>query len=240
MTDAQKQHVKQLQKAAELTWKNVDELSPIDRERLRLDLYEFHMSSGVGMHYLQTEADTTREELSTARMPERYVKDIVERIRNVFAQLAEDKEKDFPLLIKTKPKDIEFNVYLMDPSMKFSLHANMEPGGDAAAYALLRHFEGSGLSLDRVKRCPREGCGNVFILGSHARTDRNRYCSINCSRLAATKVYRAKNKALELAAKGKPIAAIAKELNLNIETVQKWRKEKAARSTKVKKRGRKK
>ena len=182
MTDAQKQHIKQLQKAAEISRANWDELSSIERQRLRLDLYEFHFSSGLGMHYLQTEGDVD------AHVPERYVKDMLGRLRDTFAKLVDAKE--FPLRINTKPKDIEFNVYLGDPSMRFYLHANMEPGGDAAVYALLRHFEGSGLSLDRVKFCPREDCRNIFVLGSHARTDRMRYCSVKCSRLAATKAYR--------------------------------------------------
>ena len=202
MTEAERVHRKQLQKAAELTWQNLDELSAIDRERLRLDLYEFQLSAGVGMHYHQTEADTTHEELSTARVPDRHVKEMLERLRNVFAMLAEAKQ--FPLRINTKPKDIEFNVYLGNPSMRFYLHANMEPGGDAAAYALLRHFEGSGLSLDRVKLCPREDCRNVFVLGSHARTDRMRYCSTRCSRLAAIKAYREREAKKKAKAKKKP------------------------------------
>ena len=51
-------------------------------------------------------------------------------------------------------------------------------------------FEKSNLTPERVLRCPLEGCGQVFVLGSHARTDRKRYCSMRCSRIAAIKAYR--------------------------------------------------
>jgi hypothetical protein len=201
MTKGEREHRRQLKKVAELTWKNVDELSPIDRERLRLDLYEFQLSAGVGMHYVQAETDTTREELSAARVPDRFVKEMVDGLRETLVKFA--KAREFPLRITTKPKDIEFNVYLGSPSMEFSLHANMEPGKEAAVYALLKHFEFSGLGVDRVKFCPRDECRNVFVLGSYARTDRMRYCSVRCSRLAAVTAYRERQaeKARKLKAK---------------------------------------
>jgi hypothetical protein len=216
MTDTQKQHIKQLQKAVELSRSNPDEPNPIQRERLRLDLYEFQLSSGVGAHYSQTKGDVS------AALPERYVADMVQGLRDTFAKLAG--EKQFPLVIETKLKDVHFRVYLQNPSMRFYLHANMEPGRDAAVYALLRHFEGSGLGLDRIQVCPREKCRNVFVLGSHARADRMRYCSVRCSRLAATQAFRQrKMDEKERKSKGK------RELR---------RKKQAARSTN-KKRGRK-
>src|SRR5687768_4933339 len=125
MTEAERFHRKHLQKAAELSRTNLDELTPIQRERLRLDLTEFHMSAGLGMRYQQTESDLTHEELSRAYIPDRFVKAMVEGLRGTFAKFAE--VKDFPLRIKTEPKNIDFAVYLGAPSTRFHLSIEMEP-----------------------------------------------------------------------------------------------------------------
>jgi hypothetical protein len=72
---------------------------------------------------------------------------------------------------------------------------NLEMGRDSALYALFKHFEGSGIGIDRIRICPREDCRNVFVLGFYTRTDRVRYCSIKCSRLMASRAFReSKNK----------------------------------------------
>jgi predicted RNA-binding Zn ribbon-like protein len=140
------------------------------------------------MTYRQTAADTTPEELATTRVPDRYVKEMIDGLRDAFGKLV--RRERYPMAIDAKPKDVCFRLYLGDASIPFFMHTAMEPGRDAVIHALFRHLEGSGLTPDRIQVCPLEGCGNVFVLGSHARTDRKRYCSVRCSGLAASKAYR--------------------------------------------------
>jgi hypothetical protein len=181
MTDAQKHHIRQLHKATEIIRDDPDTLSPIDRQRLRLDLLEFQNIVGMGTHYPQTDGDVSQG------VPERCVKEMVEGLRAALAKLAKG---DYPVDIDMEPKNVHIRVHLRDATTPFWVHVNLELGRDSAIYALFRHFEGSGLSPDRVRRCPRESCGNIFVLGSHARADRMRYCSVKCSRYAATLAYR--------------------------------------------------
>jgi hypothetical protein len=181
MTHTQKHHISQLHKAVEMSRLDPAKLNLIELQRLRLDLYEFQSIVGMGTHYLQAHDDPLE-----GGVPERFVKDMVEGLRDTFIRLAEGR---YPVSFDMKANDVHFRVYLQDASMPFFLGVNMELGRSSAIYALLRHFEGSGLSAGRVRRCPREGCGNLFVLGSHERMDRMRYCSVRCSRMAATRAY---------------------------------------------------
>jgi hypothetical protein len=190
MTKAQKHHIRQLQKAVELSRIDFDALTPIEHQRLRLDLLEFQMESGLGVNYLQR-LDASPEELSTRGVPEDCVKEMIEGIEKTLSQFAEAK---YPSVIPAMPKNLKFHAWLWNPSQPIFMKTSMEPGYQAGVFAFLRHFEGSGLSPDRVRHCPLEDCGNLFVLGSHARTDRMRYCSVRCSRLAATRAYRKKQK----------------------------------------------
>jgi hypothetical protein len=178
MTDGQKQHIKQLHKATEIIRDDPDALSPIDRQRLRLDLQELQTVIGMGMHYQQTDAEPG--------VPERYLKEMVDGLRDALTKLADG---DYPIDIDMEPKDVHVRVYVRAATPVW-VSVNLPAGRDSAIYAFYRHFEGSGLTPDRVRRCPGESCGNIFVLGSHARTDRMRYCSVRCSRLAATLAYR--------------------------------------------------
>jgi hypothetical protein len=85
----------------------------------------------------------------------------------------------------------------------------------AAKIALLLHLSGSGLTADRIQSCPL--CSAIFILGSHARQDRDHYCSIRCSRYAATKIYRARG----MLKTGKGIDEIAKQMELKPKWLEK-------------------
>jgi hypothetical protein len=148
MTETQKHHIRQLQKAVDISRLDPEKLNPIERQRLRLDLEEFTTIVGFGTHYVQTESGISHV------IPDRFIKEMVEGLRDTLAKFAGPKE--FPLVINTRPKDVHFNVYLGDSTMPFYVHASMELGRDAAVYALLKHFERSGLGIDRVQVCPRE------------------------------------------------------------------------------------
>ena len=134
MTKGEKFHREQLQRAAELSRVDVDKLNPIERERLRLDLWEFQTIVGFGTHYLQTEGETV------PGVPERYVKEMVEGLKDGFAKLmALDA---FPFRLRLNPKDVHFTAVVVDRSTPPVVHTNLEMGRDSALYALFKHFEG--------------------------------------------------------------------------------------------------
>jgi len=219
MTNIQKHHIRQLHKAAEIIRHDLDALNPIDRHRLRLDLQEFQTIIGMGVHYQQTDADPG--------VPERYLKEMVQGLRDAFFKLV---ERDYRV-IDMELKDVHVGIYLNDASTPFFVHEKLPLGRQSVIYALFRHLAGSGLTPDRVCRCPREGCGNIFVLGSHARSDRMRYCSTRCSRLAATTAYRKR----QAAEKEKTKKKSKWEMVTGTKKVR--RKEQSATSAKAKKRG---
>jgi hypothetical protein len=99
MTKNERHHRQQLQKAAELSRADPDKLNPIER-RLRLDLWEFQIIVGLGTHYLQAEGDTV------PGVPDRYVKEMVEGLRDGFVKLmALDA---FPHRLNLKPEGVRF------------------------------------------------------------------------------------------------------------------------------------
>ena len=192
MTKSQKAHVKMLQFAVEMSRVNFDLLNEIEIERLKLNLLEFHLSSGGRLGWILPQKDVAPEDSSdvaraVAHLPMPYVEQMVAGIKDTLTIIAEAK---YPVMIDLPAKDVSFYVYLNSPSDRFTTGVRMDPGRVSAVHALFRHFEGSGLTADRVKICPMEDCRNIFIIGSHARTDRMRYCSVKCSGLAATRAYR--------------------------------------------------
>src|SRR5262249_13549754 len=147
MTKSEKFHRQQLQKAAELSRIDPDKLNPIERERLRLDLWEFQMTIvGFGTHYEQAEGDTV------PGIPDHYVTEMVEGLRDGFAKLMT--LDAFPFRLRLNPKDVHFTAVVADRSMPPAVHTNLEMGRDSALYALFKHFEGSGIGIDRIRICP--------------------------------------------------------------------------------------
>jgi len=61
-----------------------------------------------------------------------------------------------------------------------------------AEYNLVEHLVESGISGDQIRTCPR--CASLFLSRTKPRPDQNRYCSLGCSRNAATQAYRLRKK----------------------------------------------
>src|SRR5262245_50252677 len=134
MTKNEKLHRRQLEKAAELSRIDVDKLNPIERERLRLDLWELQFTIiGFGAHFLQDKG-----EVAPPGVPDRYVKEMVEGLRDGFAKLMALDE--FPFRLNLKPKDVYFTAVVVDRSTPPFVQTNLEMGRDSAIYALFKHF----------------------------------------------------------------------------------------------------
>jgi hypothetical protein len=230
MTEAEKFHKAQLEKATEVARRDVNALSPTERVKLQADLHEFLLRGGV--HMLVDLSKVTAEEIMKTLVPLPYVPEVVEGIRETLEWLVvqdgetvmSDPEKPGTInLSATATATLQLRADSV--SSPFRLYFAMQPNKETAKWALLYHLKHSGVTPDRIQLCPRYECKNIFVLGVHADPTRAHYCSPKCSQAAALKVYRSKNKALALMAKGKSNAAIAKDLGTPIETVKKWRKE---------------
>ncbi len=83
-------------------------------------------------------------------------------------------------------------------------------GADPIIEALLVHIAYSRLEGCRIRQC--DNCGTIFIReGKKPRLDEAVFCGITCARAAATKRYRAGQKAKDQAAKEATTAAVSKE-----------------------------
>jgi len=58
----------------------------------------------------------------------------------------------------------------------------------AVEIALGLHLVSAAISAEQIRNCPQ--CGELFLIKKIPRTDRNFYCSVKCTRLAATHRYR--------------------------------------------------
>src|SRR5262249_17810540 len=155
---------------------------------IQADLHEFLSMADVHM-LLPIVKKTTVEEALGNLVPRPYVREMLDGIRETLDWISAANYADSPVqLDRYRPGSIPLsattNVTLQiradSPSTSFRSHLAMEPNKESARWALLYHLTHSGLTPDRIQLCPRQGCGNVFVLGISARTDRNRYCSLKC------------------------------------------------------------
>ena len=187
MTDREKIHVAQLKKAAEIASVEIDALVPSGYMKLQADLYEFIHGAGIGQA-MPIENLTDSELKNWELVPSAHVREIVKYLKRTLGGIA-DTEGGFTVVAELSKAELD--VSATDKSSPFSAHWVAEPV-QAAKIALLLHLVGSGLTADRVLRCPLPGCGNIFILASYARLDRMHYCHPRCARNAATKLFRAR------------------------------------------------
>lgn len=204
MTDIEKRHIEQLQRAAEIAKVDLDSMSPGEFLRLQGDLHEFISSSGVGQRTplgKLTDAELENWEL----LPKVYVKEIVEYLRKRLSALA---TTNGAFIIPEPFLNIEIEGWVDDKSQPFKLRWRAEPP-QAGKLAFFLHFAGSRLPAERFLPCPN--CGHIFVLASYARKDHDHFCSRRCSRHMGTRIYRARAAYRE----GKELAEIAVQMNLN-------------------------
>jgi len=223
MTKVERMHRRQLEKAALIANVDVDALTPSELVKLQVDLYEFLSASGLrGMRVpiSNIRREDIRERTDEILVPRHYVPEIVKTLREKFVDIAvvaaAGVNADLAKVDLIQPTNESYAGFNIDVTARvtlqvrsgarsepFSFKFSMEPTREAAEWALFYHLGHSGLSPDRVRFCPREGCDNVFVLGSHARIDRKRYCSIKCSQAMAAKAHRERTAEQERKSKGK-------------------------------------
>lgn len=200
MTKSEKYHVAQLERAVEISRVDLDDLSPADFLKLKEELYQFIYGTNLGVAQQRMAVRVPWEKFNPKFLrrfkrdrdrkliPDDCVREVVDFLRNCICAIA---EKPGAISLGVKVTNAELSTTVQDPSSPFVLEWRIDPT-EGIRLALLLHLAGSGLSADRIRHCPRDGCGNLFVLSSYARSDRERYCSIRCSRYAATLAYRAR------------------------------------------------
>jgi predicted RNA-binding Zn ribbon-like protein len=123
-------------------------------------------------------------------IPDDSVREIVEYLKRTITGIA---TTPAGFSIDADITDAKMILSASDKSSALSLTWNLTPM-EAAKLSFVLHFYGSGLTADRIRKCPLESCGNIFVLKSYAREDREHFCSIKCARNAATRRYRKKGK----------------------------------------------
>jgi hypothetical protein len=184
-------HIAQLEKAASMTRLDLDHLTAGELAKLQTDLYEFVSGSDIGLMKIgrATPVDKIKpEERFKKIVPEHYIRGIIGDLKKRILGIAGQQNSFF---VVAEISNGKLDAFVADPSSQFKLTWRMPPN-EGAQFALLLHLAGSGLSADRIRLCPLPRCGNVFVLKSYARADREHYCSVRCSRNAATQRYRQK------------------------------------------------
>src|SRR5262249_26512296 len=187
----------QLEKAVQIVRQNLDALTLAEFLKLREDLHEFCYGSPMGparqgmLQHNPLEKfrmDEFLEDIKRQRkmIPDDVVRSIVEELKKRLTGIA---TTPGGFSIPAEVTKGVFNLSAPDKSSLPTLTSNFT-AEEAAILALVVHFYGSGLTGNRIRICPLESCGNLFLLTSYAREDREHYCSIRCTRNAATRRYR--------------------------------------------------
>jgi hypothetical protein len=213
-TQLQASHIKNLEWALRLSQTKFDDCKTGDLLNIKEELWEFtywtflellrsvkNTTEGQKVHRIPRVFESgavvgyeTREDF-VGNITEMDLSKIKSEFTAFFAQIAADVETN-----TVAAKDVSFSIYpIRNPSGPFVLHIKLKPFQyvEMARVALLEHFCGSGLVVEQIRFCPK--CSLLFILKMKPRKDRNFYCSVNCSRNAASQAYRTrKGKSLKI------------------------------------------
>ena len=186
----QAKHIKCLEWAILLCQANLDECTEGDWLNWKDGLYNFLeqlVLVGVPKKRLEYGIQPTKE---------KYIKEVtadhIKEIRNsLMAWIKSLASNDFVYSLELRNNTKLIFTIDSDFRQFFQVIA----AGDYvlnAKIAMGSHLVGSGIRLEQIRACPE--CQIPFILKRKPRPDRNFYCSLRCSRNAATKAYRERNK----------------------------------------------
>lgn len=168
-------------------------------EEYKYQLYEFVRDSNLqgsdrDPHKVDNQPGPPGEFVAT--MTAEHMKQTQRELHKGLSALADDKSFSLTLgqdgsLRFRKPRIgwINFNPLL--PFMQ-TITIDTDPVSKAVL-ALGLHITYSGLTGERIRRCPE--CATIFIRERKPQKGREQYCSLTCTQAAATKKYRSKKEA---------------------------------------------
>ncbi len=194
-------HIEKLRWATRLLGISQNSLRPGAWEDLKLDLVEFigHTAPTLSViDALRKKQDSSPPSLGTVK------KDLIEKIKNMdrgglrtlqdalrsfFQEFAG--QSNFHVCSWNEGGHVAFRAD--SPSLPFAWAIYHLDPVVAANIALGLHIISAGIIPEQIRNCPI--CKALFLVTRIPRKDRNFYCSIKCSRLAAT--WRHRNKKTE-------------------------------------------
>jgi len=182
------EHIKSLEWAVLFSRKDLKSLREGDWLNLKEDLYDFIAAPTP----LQTSflPPSTKEEFIRTVTPAK-VSQIQERIKSdLFKYSYTPNDPSGEPIIRAKA--VEFNFVSFGPDIPFYQLIQELDATTSARLALGFHLVGARVTQSNIRNCPE--CRSVFLIKRKPRNDRTFHCSLRCSRNAATRRYREKNK----------------------------------------------
>lgn len=188
--EVQKEHIKQLKCAVRLSQVDLARLREGDWQNLREELYEF-MNPIVAQRLQEVFLPPdTKEQLSLSTDT---VAAIQKQIAADLQQYAYNGNNSCAVTLRPKQLDIDFVAF--GPDIVFYQIVQTTDPVASARLALGLHLVGAVISPAYIRSCPE--CSRLFVMERKPRLDvANYFCSIRCSRNAATKRYRERHREL--------------------------------------------
>ena len=186
----QKEHIKQLKWAVSLSRRDLGQMRAGDWQNLREELDQF-VNPVVGQH------------LQSVFLPpdtrEQFIKSLsIETVAAIQKKIAADLQQyayngDNARTVTVRPKQLDIDFVAFGPDVAFYQMIQTRDPVASARLALGLHLVGAVISPAYIRSCPE--CSGLFVMERKPRADvANHFCSIRCSRNAATGRYRKKQK----------------------------------------------
>jgi len=207
-------HIKHLEWAVLLSRTNLDECKPGDWLNIIDGLYDFIYWAREGLEvekwrkpggeiahgrYKIRDGELIFPPIPKKTFLELVTKDVLINLRDSFRTQFESLTSDIPPSVDIwRASGFTIWIQVIKPSGTFVRFISPEVSkrkGDVlsvAQYTLGNHLVESGIAVDQIRTCPE--CQGLFLLNMRPRKDRNFYCSMRCSRNAATRAYRKRKK----------------------------------------------
>jgi len=213
-SEFQQRHIKNLEWAILLSRTNLDGCTEGDWLNLKEGLYDFIYWMAESREVVIKQIGGGKKDLVKIRptkgvifppMPRSTFFDYVSKeglmkLRANFQLFFENVARGI-VVYKCQIRDVSFWISANKPTGHFIRYIILGPSQMEEQYipvaqiSLGDHLTESGIMPDQIRLCPE--CNRLFMLKMRPRKDRNFYCSLMCTRNAATRAYR-KRKAEEL------------------------------------------
>lgn len=164
-------------------------------EELKYRLYEFVRDSNLQgsdrqPHKVPVSTGTPQEFVGL--ITNEHLKQIKKGLQEAFLAFADN--KFFSLKLEGGKRGPSIDWIAFNPLLRFIQTVKVESDDPVskAVLALGLHVAYSGLTAERIRRCPVDA--TIFIRERKPQKGREQYCSLTCTRAAATQKYRLKKR----------------------------------------------
>jgi hypothetical protein len=182
----QREHIKQLKFAVSLCQRDLTQLREGDWQNLREELYDFE-NLVVGQRLQEVFLPPNLKEQFFTTVTRDTVAAIQKHLAADFQRYAY--KANAPSHVSVRASQIENDFVAFGPDVAFHQLIHARDPIVSARLALGYHLVGALISPSFIRSCPQ--CSLMFVMERKPSADvANYFCSIKCSRNAATKAYR--------------------------------------------------